>query len=87
VALVKLVTITYRVRIDPTDGIMPARGHWVCSGPRAKVAYEIAEDVKVASIGCLTFKLKCLRHSPADIPEGATVHGIVWDRRKGKKRR
>jgi hypothetical protein len=70
------------MRWDGDDA--PHRGEWLCSGPRAKVAYEIAEVRKVAALGAPTYKLRCVRHPPADIPEGAHVYGIVWDKR-GKR--
>lgn len=61
-----------------------AVGHFLISGPRARVAFEICMIRRckgTPALGHATFVLGCERHSPGDIPEGATVHRFVWNKR------
>lgn len=73
--------ITLRARWMSTT--LPQPGQFLCSGARARNAYEIVE-VRVTGrgpLGWYRLALKCNRWPKQKVPEFATVHPWRWDKR------
>lgn len=72
------------------SGEPPSPGEFLCSGPRAKVAYEITgvRPVKRRDPAAgPRYRITCMRWEPKEVPDHALVWEIRWHARKRSSRR
>lgn len=69
---------------------LPSAGQYICSGPRARFAYRIAEVERFSpprTVKRYTCRLWCVRVDPKHVPKGVDILPFYWHPRKRASRR